>query len=202
MARRARSNLVAAVTAIAVWLGVGVAISIVLAWVPPCVPTSIGPVARPIGIFEMPWPHEVPSGHGRADGTLYRAWAFEMTVLGEHGVSGGDALGMMDVRAGWPMRCVVGWDTDQRPFYSAGSRHGLLEFRPPWMDTVRQPVMPLWLGLAVNAAIFGTVARTAWWGVGRLLRKGRRERGECESCGYSREGLGGAAACPECGAGE
>ncbi|MCE7974632.1 MAG: hypothetical protein DYG92_09990 [Leptolyngbya sp. PLA1] len=63
----------------------------------------------------------------------------------------------------------------------------------------------------------GTVATGArvlwvpmWWmaaggallvGAGAALGR-RRVSGECPSCGYSRSGLTGGAACPECGAGE
>lgn len=64
------------------------------------------------------------------------------------------------------------------------------------------PLQPLWPGLLMNTAVFlGTYALLL---AGALapgtVRRLRRRRGLCPSCGYSREGLAGDSACPECGA--
>lgn len=61
------------------------------------------------------------------------------------------------------------------------------------------PFHPLWLGLIGDLSLctsvlwLGTLVWTRW----RRLR--RVDRGLCPTCGYDREGLNPAAACPECG---
>ena len=60
------------------------------------------------------------------------------------------------------------------------------------------PVMPRWLGLVLDTALYAGV----WWGLWRVWRGARRARrvraGKCAGCGYDRAGIG-EGACPECG---
>lgn len=73
------------------------------------------------------------------------------------------------------------------------------EFAAPYPAAL--PLRPVWPGLAADAAVYGA----AWWAVLWLVRAARgrvrRARGACARCGYDLGGLGGAAVCPECGAG-
>ncbi|GJM19192.1 MAG: hypothetical protein DHS20C14_14050 [Phycisphaeraceae bacterium] len=70
--------------------------------------------------------------------------------------------------------------------------------RTPWgtPEEVHLPTAPIWLGLIINIACYGTL----WYAPGAIWRGCRRWRrsrsGRCLACGYN---LGGLTTCPECG---
>jgi hypothetical protein len=79
-----------------------------------------------------------------------------------------------------------------------GLNYGIKE--PSWFPC-RQgaqyfPIMPIWTGLVLDTLFWGVLSlapSTIWQAT---IRKIRRRRGLCTSCGYKIDGL---TACPECG---
>ncbi len=65
----------------------------------------------------------------------------------------------------------------------------------------RLPVRAWWVGLMVNAAVWGAMSAVAFALPGIVRRQVRRGRGECGGCGYPVRDASGTvmAACPECG---
>lgn len=63
---------------------------------------------------------------------------------------------------------------------------------------VRLPLRPLFPGFLLNSALFGVLGLTLWY-TPTIIRRIRRGRNACSSCGYDLSGLT-ADRCPECGA--
>ena len=63
----------------------------------------------------------------------------------------------------------------------------------------RVPLMVEWWKFAVNAAVWGGMFWVVSGGGRRWRRVWREERGRCVGCGYDRTGLGAGVVCPECG---
>jgi hypothetical protein len=136
--------------------------------------------------------------------------------------------------AGWPMSCCWGGvteaqrivgaiDPEERKFSEYPRLHSAfpapLKDRPQitvvnqngfWtVDTARLypilPMAPLWPGLLINTAFYGTILWLLWLTISRgpgMLRRGsRRRRGLCVRCGYDLRGGMNGAPCPECGTG-
>lgn len=86
---------------------------------------------------------------------------------------------MRDGKVGWEKPLPRRW----WPTTNWYSISGMLN----WRETI-VPLWSVWGSSLAIAAITGPIAR---WR--------RRNRGQCVLCGYSREGLGADAPCPECG---
>lgn len=105
---------------------------------------------------------------------------------------------------GWPFRCVwARFTRDQfRDYVLADGDWAIVvgerNYWPPKVQKVLA-VRPLWLGLAVNALLYGTLIALLS-GTFVFLRRRRRSRsGLCATCGYDISGAT-HANCPECGA--
>jgi hypothetical protein len=127
---------------------------------------------------------------------------------------------------GWPLRCVRivtrerGWE---RTSSTRGGKERLWEgrLRIPWHShwtltrdsslsarpTIDLPFQPVWPGLLLNSAFYGTILWLLWFTISRGpgmirrgIRGGRRRLGLCVKCGYDLRGLVPESACPECGA--
>ena len=100
---------------------------------------------------------------------------------------------------GLPWACVMSFSK----WPASGAVESVGVFTTPLvlgpLGGVRLPVRPIWVGLAADAAVFGS----GWWlllaGSGGLRRARRRRRGQCVGCGYDLAGNA-SGACPECGA--
>ncbi|MGH7133181.1 MAG: hypothetical protein ACREJO_14705 [Phycisphaerales bacterium] len=108
--------------------------------------------------------------------------------------------------AGWPWTCVYRVETaTRRPFRpGAGSPRIGADVWTGHLDApsritgvdARLPVLPVPLGLALDAVVWGAavfVAAFGWSGVRGLVRRFRQL---CPGCGYDARGL---RVCPECG---
>jgi hypothetical protein len=103
------------------------------------------------------------------------------------------------VAAGWPLLCVWG-RTDKNVNHDPQERHTGLSYVTIDRTTRAQrafPWMPLWLGVAGNAVLYGGLLLVLWFALVWLLRRWRRHRGRCPNCAYPmQQGVG---RCPECG---
>lgn len=127
---------------------------------------------------------------------------------------------------GWPWRCFHGenwvdWTPPEPgagPMPSFAMKDGVLTVVPPPAWTPENPrglwvlerggtavgeipFLPMWAGLAGNAAVFAGVWLVPLVGIGVVRRRLRKRGGRCVGCGYDRRGLAAGAACPECGRG-
>jgi hypothetical protein len=109
---------------------------------------------------------------------------------------------------GWPVRCLRFSEEGPSPYLRS-------KFEPvrtsTWINgwrlepaagtTVILPIRPLWPGMAVQLAIWGSIL--GWLLLGRRLWMNvvRKKRGQCGACGYDLRSLGPGVACPECGPG-
>jgi hypothetical protein len=111
--------------------------------------------------------------------------------------------------AGWPWKCVRAWQThavivigDEAEFvynHHAGISLPTGRFAPDGPRTMMLPYGPIWSGLFLNAALWGSIA----WATPRVLQWVREihraKRGLCRSCGYPTDKSKPTAPCPECG---
>jgi len=106
---------------------------------------------------------------------------------------------------GWPLPCL--WEGETVDGMNAGltrwpwngpSYGGIKVGNKPAMGHFL-PTLPLWPGLAADAAVFGG----AWMGLlllpAPVRRALRRRRGRCVACKYDLRGLPADTPCPECG---
>lgn len=118
-----------------------------------------------------------------------------------------------EVASGWPWRCtshvsflsnhISVYPTspipDTRVWY--GGWHAFDIKQPAhlptlWPIALHFPLRPLWGGLAINTAIYGSIVWLLTGGVVVARRSVRRRRNQCEGCGYPR---GVSPVCTECG---
>jgi hypothetical protein len=151
----------------------------------------------------------VTHAEGRGRGIMVDR--LELTVLtpGDRRLPGCDGLVVMQ-RCGFPrpaLMCVARWHIiDANQFEWIGALRvpagvaGLTFEGGGWgtSEARRLPVLPIWSGLAVNAATFGCGLFLLWSTPGFVRRRSRRRRGKCVRCGYELKGI---AVCPECGGG-
>lgn len=113
----------------------------------------------------------------------------------------------LEVGSGWPMLSM-------RTCYAVDPTNGTSLFEPRGMAipvsdhlTVPQwhlareralPLMPIWIGFALDTAAFGVIWLLPIVGLASLRARRRIRRGRCEKCGYDlrQDPAGG---CPECG---
>ncbi len=123
-----------------------------------------------------------------------------------------DHLSITTMGLPWHAMRVVSFQTspssnpaDRTTSPSLSPRHGiqLVDGSPNSdyiVDRFALPLLPLWPGFLINTFFYALLLFIAWRLPG-VLRRAVRRRGRCVGCGYSRDGLDGGAACPECGAG-
>lgn len=88
----------------------------------------------------------------------------------------------------------------------SGAVHAPARFKRAWSGGGGfVPVRPMWQGLAINTAIYGSGLWMVWVvafpGRRMLVGRMRARGGRCVGCGFSLAGLKAEAACPECGIG-
>jgi hypothetical protein len=138
------------------------------------------------------WSAEAGTGPGWLPAGLYApAWpeASDEVFLVAHG-------------QGWPARSAMQWQMEPEPGGPLIRSGGYFRFGPLWLFW-----QPIWWGLAMNAAFYGSLLWLPWRGPRVVRRWGRRRRGACVRCGYdlrgtpASPGAGDARTpCPECGA--
>jgi hypothetical protein len=105
---------------------------------------------------------------------------------------------------GWPWVSMHSVEVREfRPDVPDGGVQVSLRARGEWSfsagsRTITLPLIPVWGGLARDAAVYSMGLGMLWWGPGQFQRFIRRRRGRCEGCGYSLLGYEDAK-CPECG---
>jgi hypothetical protein len=122
-----------------------------------------------------PWPPEWINGFNGAVGRgwpLIALWSSHTKTMG--------ATGTSKISGGIPLSS---WDPTD-------NYDRILPYRPVW---------PGLIGNTAFYAIFWWLAKCIFRSIRRLTR---RRGGRCVLCGYSRTGLAGGAACPECGKAE
>lgn len=111
------------------------------------------------------------------------------------------ALRWRDEAHGWPflaLRCELA-DPDGQPVLRGGLSVSRLDPRKGSRAAIL-PLIPMWAGLAADAAIFGAGFGLLMLAASGLRRELRRRRGHCPRCGYTLSGLPAPGVCPECGA--
>lgn len=108
------------------------------------------------------------------------------------------------VSSGWPMRAFAGGlqEIDDQAATGPASimAHFALRLSPSAGPNIL-PLRPLWVGLAVNIAIYASFLWLAHSATRLLVRRFRRwlRRNHCHACGYDVRGAA-QSPCPECGA--
>ncbi|MGH7130879.1 MAG: hypothetical protein ACREJO_02915 [Phycisphaerales bacterium] len=174
------------------------------------------------GPVDEGWPRK-PDGLMRARNMLIDADRFQAQAPPERTGGTWRLYFRTEIHVGWPLRCAEydrtyasrppgdplgSWFTDEPP---SAWRHGLVV--PRWLrwahddqavasETRRIPLRPIWPGLVVNTLVNACVIGPLMLVPGWVRRRWRRRHGRCVGCGYSRAGLGGGVACPECGGGK
>jgi hypothetical protein len=120
------------------------------------------------------------------------------------------------IRFGWPCRCTQIRQRFDRSITDPPTDDvrldtgwmGAVEIAIPWRPQpylgdrgLFLPFRPLWPGLVLNTALYGSLLWTVLFGPGALRRTLRRRRGLCVRCGYGLRGGAPSAPCPECGGG-
>lgn len=146
----------------------------------------------------------------------YRQVATEFPVPTGTGLQAG-WFTVWSVEFGWPMHALRWDELNFRPMHDDQARERLAEIqaafdqrvgagagvvvgppRAPSQQPLRLPLSPIWPGLLVDTAFYGTLAWLAAFGPGAARRFVRRRRNACAGCGYDLRGL---TRCPECGEG-
>ena len=174
-------------------------------------PVATGPPSAVTGVpVEVSRPPDAPSPE-----SVWRWWVVdgvELRVMLAY--SNGEMFEMKEIRSGWPVQCLrrclvhrsnaLSSRTPQsgRPFSLVYGGIDLLgnEQKQKPRETSRGhayfPILPLWGGLALNAAFYGSIAWLVPMGFVSARRWVRRRRGLCESCGYPQSK---SSVCTECG---
>jgi hypothetical protein len=113
-----------------------------------------------------------------------------------------------DAGFGWPLPCL--WYQIYTTFNpitmsttSNELRGGYILSGAPasrWDGYRVLPLRPIWVGLALNTALYAAVWAFALFVPGHLRTAVRIRRGRCARCGYTRSGIPEGQPCPECGA--
>lgn len=144
----------------------------------------------------------------------YRQVATEFPIPTGTGLQAG-WFTVWSVEFGWPMPALRWDELNFRPMYDDLARDKIAEIRsvfeqrvgwgagvvvgpprPPSQQPRRLPLSPIWSGLLVNTALYGTAAWLVAFGPGVVRRALRRRRKACQACGYDLRAL---PRCPECG---
>lgn len=187
------------------WLAVGAAMNVQVAWVAVCLPQ--GPVrpANRIGVIGAPWPVPMPPGvPARGNGTIMIHPGYEDLVMHsphENIAETFAGMTLFERRAGWPFRSLRCWSGID-PDFDQGIAivpTGELSVHVPAVGLKGLPYIPLWPGFLANTLIYAFAGFAGVWMIRRLRMQQRIEKNECPGCGYSMEGLKKGASCPECG---
>lgn len=107
---------------------------------------------------------------------------------------------------GWPHAVLHGSYMDQGQLVASSNGFSSAIPATNWAELMYQErssaMYPYGIqlrGLWLNGGFGGTVAVLSWLGVTCCLQRGRQRRGQCEVCGYSRQGARQLDRCPECG---
>jgi hypothetical protein len=114
-------------------------------------------------------------------------------------------------RAGWPLKSLQCEGRLDRPGPRTGMRGGLPT--PAWLSPIHReglwdmvmdgdflPLVPMWPGFLVDAALYGAATVLLVSGFASARRAVWRRAGRCASCGYDRSSLASLESpCPECG---
>lgn len=196
-----------------VWLSIGAGMSVAIAWtIVLCVGAeSVQAESAPLDKPTV-WPHNVPPEWPEAATVgFFQHWFlydFHMFALAKRTAHPADmtklprVFVMYDVRVGVPMRCVSEWTSSETLLgapLKPGLLHGNWSVKPPFLKRAELPLVPIWIGLAVNSGIYGGLAYGLYRIPGVFRRWNRRRTNQCIHCGYSLGGLSIGIACPECG---
>ncbi len=111
------------------------------------------------------------------------------------------------VATGWPLRMIMAVRTESASHPASGIQRGFQGGGLPIVESI--PSRPIWGGLLVNGALFGTAAWLLALALGSIVRRPvhlmhlvreawRTRQGRCAQCGFDlRFDL--ARGCPECG---
>lgn len=121
--------------------------------------------------------------------------AARVFVLGKVDVRDNEAVTMWC--AGFPLRCVCGWQVSSGEQLSHLTRHWIIDVPRLSRKGIVVPCRPMALGLLGNSMLYAVL----WWmlflGSNRWRRTRRVRNGLCEQCRYP---LGHSNVCTECGA--
>lgn len=200
------------------WLGLGAVVSVLVAWA--CAVWSpAGDESRVSDASRLSWVVAPPSGwpdrpaYELCSGGLgvSERWQQDQSIY----VGDSDALRVNEqatLAAGWPFRCVVAHqhrvnlkDYDVFGLRLFGHAPSIAEGvpLPSGIATMYTcvgrvlPVEPLWMGLALDAGVWGGALLLLCCIYGKLRHVCRRLRRRCAGCGYPCQA--GASRCPECG---
>lgn len=199
---------------IAIALGVGAVVNILVAWRGHWL--GIDPQRWRV-VQNQPWPLVVPPDwpsdptmvqHAPSrllDWTIYSvSFGNYVDGLPETGVSAAFYLRMES--SGWPYRSMARYEAaSRRPQQISDVDVGLWKSGvglSNWMSNAyrhnekRLPILPLWPGFLANTLFYASVPWLLMFGVATLIRRRRIRRGLCIQCAYPISGL---SVCPECG---
>ena len=173
-----------------VCLAVGVILTVVVAWA-----FWLWHPAPRVYSQRISYPDRIVLGDRNAPalaktsiGFRERAWVFDTQGCFLH-------LRLVEGASGWPRLGLA--------IYQGEGEHPTLVGPPMpagWSKSARWrhfPVIPLWLGFAIDVAFWGAVSWLLLFAP-FAVRRGLRRRGDrCVRCGYELAGLD---VCPECGA--
>ncbi len=206
---------------IALSLGLGAAMTVLVAWRASLTFTLIPPDGVRTDVRDtrsIPvWPTSVPEDWPRVP---THQW-IERWLLKETLTAGALGPAMSEVtppliesghyevdaeRSGWPLRAFIRFKASiHNPLVSREVNLGTLRrglvIPGSWRwgryaTLVRLPILPLWPGFAINTIFYGAFGFAAMAGASALRRRRRFKRGLCVQCAYPRTG---GDICPECG---
>lgn len=211
------------VRAVCLWLLIGAAFNVALAWgISVYEASAWGQTPRRLETGDCvyssgPWPSAKPVGWpDDPNPPLYQADAAWITcrwwVTLYPATDGGVArsvpsrvqrwdMGLPLKSMAWEVWTREGWDGVYAVVPTSRWREGLAVGTNTFFGAAlpRVPLMFEWWKFAVNAVVWGGAMWAVSGGVRRWRRARWEESGKCVGCGYDRKGLGAGMACPECG---
>ena len=216
---RRRRGLALAATAL-LWLALGAAINVGMAWGFACVfwrwyeGVALGTVSqwiaaehlevRAIPIWPVQAPEHWPEAPTEAIAIRGFGWDYTTTHASDETCY---ARRMAESRYGLPCRSLAGITLDEASMNLTGPYDEWFSWNSPAIDRlltsgacrVLLPLRPLWPGFAINTLFYAASAWLVWRIVPLTKRWRRRRAGRCTNCGYDLRGIAAGSICPECG---